>query len=426
MFFSKSLAVLGLAALGKSHMIMNTPVPFGKTSLNNSPLDASGSDFPCKQRPGVYSAEGASNEMALGSDQPLSFTGSAVHGGGSCQISITYDKAPTKDSVFKVIHSIEGGCPMRDASGNNGNDANQVSPSSYSFKVPDNLPTGEAVLAWSWFNKIGNREFYMNCAPITITGGSAKRSDDDALLARNATQLIERDVASYNSLPDMFVANIGGTCRVPDGKNVKFPNPGSSVEVNGSADFSDPEGCGTAAGPGGDSGSPPAQSSSAAPVESPTATSPPVQTSSAVTKPSIPGGVFVTVPAPGGETQPTSTAAPAPSAAPSDTSSVIAPVPSPSAEPTKASSAAPPAGTGTTGSGQALSGPCTTEGEWNCIGGTSFQQCGSGTWSTVQQLAAGTECKSGQSAVIGISAIAKERRAIRFSHEHFRRHLRSS
>lgn len=49
--------------------------------------------------------------MAVGSQQTLSFTGSAVHGGGSCQLSLTKDLKPTKDTDFRVILSIEGGCP---------------------------------------------------------------------------------------------------------------------------------------------------------------------------------------------------------------------------------------------------------------------------------------------------------------------------
>jgi hypothetical protein len=151
MMFSSSttLAVFGLATLGAAHMKMSTPVPFGESTLNNSPLAADGSDFPCKQRTGVYAAEGASNTLALGSTQKLAFVGSAVHGGGSCQISITYDTAPTKSSVFKVIHSIEGGCPMKGVTGNNGDDANQVDPDTYTFPVPSSLPTGTATLAWT-------------------------------------------------------------------------------------------------------------------------------------------------------------------------------------------------------------------------------------------------------------------------------------
>ena len=80
MHFSKSLvAMLASASVGSMHMIMKTPVPFGKDSLNNSPLDASGSDYPCKQRPGVYDKGSADNKMAIGQPQTLSFTGSATH-----------------------------------------------------------------------------------------------------------------------------------------------------------------------------------------------------------------------------------------------------------------------------------------------------------------------------------------------------------
>merc|ERR1711964_651629 len=234
MLSSTTIAVFGLAAFGSSHMIMNTPTPFGKSSLNNSPLDASGSDFPCKQRTGVYDAEGASNTWPLGSTQSLAFTGSATHGGGSCQVSISYDEAPTKDSTWKVIHSIEGGCPIKGVAGNNGDNANAVNPDTYSFTVPTTLPTGTAVMAWTWFNKIGNREMYMNCAPITLTSGSSKRSDESEIETRNATQLMERDTAAFDALPDMFVANIPSTsCLSVDSADLKFPNPGDSLDQFG-------------------------------------------------------------------------------------------------------------------------------------------------------------------------------------------------
>jgi hypothetical protein len=62
---------------------------------------------------------------------------------------------------------------------------------------------------------------------------------------------------------------------------------------------------------------------------------------------------------------------------------------------------------------------------WNCIGGTSFQQCASGTWSVVQQVAAGTTCTSGQTMAMDIVA-GKSKRAIRFSNEHVRRHIHRS
>jgi hypothetical protein len=220
------LLTLGaLNILVEAHMKVNVPSPYGKSTLNNSPLLADGTDFPCKQRPGVYESEGVSNIYALGSTNPLSFVGQAVHGGGSCQISITYDSQPTRNSVWKVIRSIEGGCPAQNQAGNMGNDPNAADPYQYDFTIPSDIPAGSGTIAWTWFNKIGNREMYMNCGPLTLTGtGGAKKNFDD--------------------LPDMFVANINNGCSVPDSKDVAFPEPGKSVtRMNGGTDaFAAPTG----------------------------------------------------------------------------------------------------------------------------------------------------------------------------------------
>lgn len=195
---------------------MQKPVPYGVDTLNNSPL---GADYPCKQRTGTYEIS-EMNDIVAGTDQALTFSGTAVHGGGSCQISISKDKEPTAQSQFKVIHSIIGGCPGVDGG-----------PSEFTFQVPKEFPNGEYALAWTWFNKIGNREMYMNCAPITVTGGS----DDDSF---------------FDSLPDMFVANIPDSeCTTPEGKDIVFPQGGDSVETapDATLETSLPPACGAAA-----------------------------------------------------------------------------------------------------------------------------------------------------------------------------------
>ncbi|EDO02780.1 predicted protein [Sclerotinia sclerotiorum 1980 UF-70] len=51
-------------------------------------------------------------------------------------------------------------------------------------------------------------------------------------------------------------------------------------------------------------------------------------------------------------------------------------------------------------------GACSAEGMFNCISGSSFQQCASGSWSVVQNLAPGTVCTSGQSYGLGMRAAA--------------------
>lgn len=421
MFFTKSLSVLGLISVAQAHIVMTFPPPFNFEDLSNkqAPLNGDGSNFPCKLPGGTYvPGPQGTTEMPIGSTQALAFVGSAVHGGGSCQVSITYDKKPTKNSVWKVIHSIEGGCPMRNIDGNNGNSASLPVPDTYSFKIPNALPAGEAVLAWTWFNKVGNREMYMNCAPIKITGNGASGT------------------SSYNKLPALYMANVGNGCETPANTNLVFPNPGSSLETNNglASPFKGDSKCeqfGGNAAPG------PAPAPSQAPPSSSAAAPKPT-----TTKASLPGGVFITVnptrtivP-----TQPTTTLAtsvrattkPA-NSAPANPSPVVV-------VPTKPTiTAKPPAATGG-GSSGAQSGPCTQEGRWNCIGGNSFQQCASGSWSAVQSLAAGTKCTAGQSDAIDIQAIGArdnvstpnqpavkpkpktKKRVVRVSKKHLHRH----
>ncbi|KAF2008344.1 lytic polysaccharide monooxygenase, partial [Aaosphaeria arxii CBS 175.79] len=92
----------------------------------------------------------------------------AAHGGGSCQISLSYDSGHT----WAVIQSWEGNCPRvrkgQEGEITNTYDANQ----DYTFRVPEGLPSSERVIAaWTWLNAFGNREFYMSCSPIRIKGG---------------------------------------------------------------------------------------------------------------------------------------------------------------------------------------------------------------------------------------------------------------
>ncbi|KAK3325552.1 hypothetical protein B0H66DRAFT_529581 [Apodospora peruviana] len=432
MFFRKiALAAGGLAAVTNAHVVMNTPKTFAVPAVHNGPLDASGSDFPCQAANGVYSAQGVSNVMELGSSQPLAFTGSAVHGGGSCQISITYDTAPTKNSVWKVIHSIEGGCPAKNTEGNLGDNAAMPVPFDFTFPIPKDIPAGNGTLAWTWLNRIGNREFYMNCAPVTLTGSGGDKSN-------------------WESLPDMFTANIGNDCTTTEKKDYKYPNPGNSVDNFSSFGLSDPVGAGcqkAVAGGGGGSGSG-SGGGAAVPPPSPTVAPAPGPTDD------LPGGVFITIATDGGAAGAPTVAEPTVA---EPTPTVVAPVPSKAASSPPALAPAPPAATtsaapvapvvppvtggadnsggpdagagsgsgsgsgsdnsgsgGTTGA-MAAGSACSPVGLWNCVGGTSYQQCGSGVWSPVMALAAGTSCSPGQSASINIvAANGRKRRGFTF------------
>ena len=151
-------------ALG--HMEMNWPYPL-RSKFNpetpeanidysmTSPLDASGANYPCK---GYQNDATKPNSVTYtaGSTYNMSLTGSASHGGGSCQLSLSYDNGQS----FKVIKSMIGGCPLT---------------KTYDFTIPAAAPSGDALFAWTWQNKLGNREFYMNCAAVNIVSSGPKK-----------------------------------------------------------------------------------------------------------------------------------------------------------------------------------------------------------------------------------------------------------
>ncbi|KAJ2714006.1 hypothetical protein H4R19_001959 [Coemansia spiralis] len=163
------IALLSLAALGSAHLDMVYPCP------RYSPRGVS-----CPPTPAGESLD-YSMSSPLGRSQPLckhtrpwprpaaSWTagqsvtvklaeGGAPHGGGHCQFSLSYDGGNT----FVVVHEVLERCFGPD----NGQ-------RSFTFALPSGLPSSNnAVFAWTWVNAIGNREFYMNCADVAISGTS--------------------------------------------------------------------------------------------------------------------------------------------------------------------------------------------------------------------------------------------------------------
>jgi hypothetical protein len=98
--------------------------------------------------------------------------------------------------------------------------------------------------ARTWFNELGNREMYMNCAVVTISGGKRRRRsfEDDASDFGNGTT---NDLAPRAGLsgPTIFIANIGNGCTTVDSRDVVFPSPGSVVQYGSNAgNRNDPSG----------------------------------------------------------------------------------------------------------------------------------------------------------------------------------------
>ncbi|KAI1842633.1 hypothetical protein JX266_011246 [Neoarthrinium moseri] len=366
---SAVLALLGSTVNG--HMIMKTPPPFGNP--DNSPLTSA--NFPCKvtSDPASFYNGVEATKMKIGETQTLSFTGSAVHGGGSCQLAITSEPQPKVDTHWQVILSLESGCPSKSGSG----------ADTYDFKIPEGITPGKYVFAWTWQSKLaGQPEYYMNCSPIEVIGGTSKRSDNDSM------ELIARDV-----FPDLFVANLAdiNSCKtnMNPPSDVEYPDPGPNVQRLGATpllskpigDNCYPKGGSKASSASGsDQGSSqPQSSSSPSPVAK--ATSSQIAVSSAFQVPSSAKG-FLT------STKPLASGEPAlPSSA-----AVAASPPAVSVKPTGAGSSG-----STTG---AKSGRCSDEGTYFCVGGSQYQQCASGSWSGLQAMPGGTKCKEGESSTL--------------------------
>ncbi|KAK5119369.1 hypothetical protein LTR85_007725 [Meristemomyces frigidus] len=174
-----------------------------------SPLFADGSNFPCKG----YQNDRPIQTMvtyAAGSTYNMSLAGSATHGGGSCQLSLSYDNGAT----FRVIKSMIGGCPLT---------------STYDFTIPSYAPTGTALLAWTWQNYEGNREFYMNCAEVSIITGNSRRRK-------------RQTYSSFDSLPYIWKANLDSVndCATTPDENPVYPDPGPDVVYGDGMDSSSP------------------------------------------------------------------------------------------------------------------------------------------------------------------------------------------
>lgn len=385
-----------------AHIIMQSPVPFSADKVDSAPLPGKAA-WPCKKDLGYTITK--MNPMAVGEEQKVSFKGTAVHGGGACQLSVTTDTEPTENSVWKVIQSVEGGCP--------GTDGTTVD---LPFTLPDSIPNGKATFAWTWFAKLsGGPEMYMNCAPIEVTGGAS-------------------DTSKFDALPDMLVANLPGVseCKQESSTVLKIPNPGDVLTGSAISDAKPPTGsCGAAGSspqPSGGAGAPASSAAGGSPSAAPSSAgsndgmyTPPAgagATSAAAVPTSAAGGAASSAPAvskpavtsaaatggAGGVFAPGASSA-APAASTQTTLVTVTGTPSTPSKTTAAASkpaaTAPAAGTGASGAAPTSapaaggsSSTCTSNGAVVCNGPTQFGLCNNGSvvW---QAVAAGTTCSNG-------------------------------
>ncbi|RKP38016.1 hypothetical protein BJ085DRAFT_5764, partial [Dimargaris cristalligena] len=119
----------------------------------SSPIGSGGTEkYPLCHYMEPY-AEPVATYKAGGSAEVKFSSLGATHNGGHCQFSLSYDNGVT----FIAIHTIMNECPTLGGT--------------LSIPIPSDAPAAEmAIFAWTWVNKTGNREFYMNCADVKIDG----------------------------------------------------------------------------------------------------------------------------------------------------------------------------------------------------------------------------------------------------------------
>ncbi|KAH0842866.1 hypothetical protein FOPE_08052 [Fonsecaea pedrosoi] len=222
---SLALSLLWLPLCTQAHMQMSWPYPL-RSPLDPdispdekdynmiSPLFADGSNFPCKNYQNTPDSYVTKATYLAGGTYDMWLNGTVPHDGGSCQLSLSYDNGAT----FKVIKSMIGGCPLTH---------------NYAFTIPSFAPSSDSVLfSWSWFNLIGDREMYQNCARVEIVGGASTR--------HRRGSPYRRQVASMDRLPNMFVCNVNNGCQTIERQEVVFPDPGSDVVYGQDAIVPDP------------------------------------------------------------------------------------------------------------------------------------------------------------------------------------------
>ncbi|KAJ1664654.1 hypothetical protein IW140_005626 [Coemansia sp. RSA 1813] len=346
MLFKFSAITAALVASASAHMTMTDPCPrFSPSCVTEPPALPAGAswDYDIKSpipSDGILCKSNTPWPAPVATwtaGQPVTvhfLNNGAAHGGGHAQFSVSYDGGKTFAVVYEVLRYFFFNGPT---------DSNTPEVLDYTFTLPKELPNSDsAIFAWSWVNAIGNREFYMNCADVAITGSSSS--------SYTGKQMVIADHDGYPTIPE-FAGNYD------TGINYYEDSPMITVSADGSSSYS-----------GGNSTSP-----------EPSAASSADSTSTMIAS-----------------TEPTSEAPPVGHGAQDDSSSAQDDVPvssAPAPEPTTDGGSGSDDGSGS-GSGSDGSSSSCTHGTLACSeDGAGYQACVWGTWSAVINCPTKTACK---------------------------------
>ncbi|KAI9142572.1 hypothetical protein BKA69DRAFT_1174309 [Paraphysoderma sedebokerense] len=243
-----SILLLNTVTFSFAHMEMKYPPPrrslFNQYTGNNqhdyditAPLTWKGKyPFPCRGfAPGKSVAT-----LKPGQVINTEFTGPATHKGGHCQFALSYN-----DKDFVVIRTVLNECFT-------GREGLRMP-----VTLPPNAPGGKATFAWTWVNSEGNREYYMNCADVTIdapaqgtlrgpellvvningkeTIGQMAHGADPRVDLFERRRIVEVGPGTPIRNEDQYGGNRGNTTRPGNGRNAQTPNNnGGGYQTGGS------------------------------------------------------------------------------------------------------------------------------------------------------------------------------------------------
>ncbi|KAJ1671844.1 hypothetical protein EV182_007416, partial [Spiromyces aspiralis] len=242
MFLKLTASIAAILSTVSAHMAVTSPCPrYGSGSDCPAVPPGQSVDYNIKAPIGTH--DGVEQPLckhttpygqpvatySAGATIPVSFTSDgAAHGGGHCQFALSYDGGNTFVVIQDELKYCFTGGPST------GNTPGVVN---YNVKIPADAPAGDKVIfAWTWNNAIGNREFYMNCVDIAITGGGTSLSGPRMLTA---------NYGPYSP----YIPEFGGN--YDTGLDLFQQRPTVTVTGNGSAAISVPASTGGSSGQNG-------------------------------------------------------------------------------------------------------------------------------------------------------------------------------
>jgi hypothetical protein len=96
----------------------------------------------------------------------------------------------------------------------------------YTFNLPDNAPGNNLIVFWTWVNRIGNREYYMECADVTVNNMISFDKNKEVIL--QGKELLILNILNYPVVPEWEV----GAPPSVDGRNLFENRKDISLNIN--------------------------------------------------------------------------------------------------------------------------------------------------------------------------------------------------